>query len=129
MEYVADTVAIIRALSLAEGKIGKEALAKFNEADSGYSTIYVPTIVLMELMLLGEKKRISKTFQEILQAINEHQNFKTCELTAYIVEIAAGLRIREAHDRMIAATAKFLGLPLITCDEDITSSGAVKTIW
>jgi PIN domain nuclease of toxin-antitoxin system len=32
-------------------------------------------------------------------------------------------------DRFIVATARVLGVPLVTCDRQITTSGVVETIW
>jgi len=37
--------------------------------------------------------------------------------------------IPELHDKIIAATAKYLNLPLITKDEVLRNLASVKTIW
>ena len=38
-------------------------------------------------------------------------------------------QIKEMHDRMIVASAIKYQVPLITRDENITSSGLIKVIW
>ena len=54
------------------------------------------------------------------------------ELTPEIVAIPAQFPEnypRDPADRLIGATARAFGMPLITKDERIRPSGIVKTIW
>ena len=54
------------------------------------------------------------------------------ELTVEIVSVATQLPEeypRDPADRLIGATARVLGVPLVTKDEGIRSSRAVRTIW
>jgi PIN domain nuclease of toxin-antitoxin system len=54
------------------------------------------------------------------------------ELTSEIVSLAAQFPEtypRDPADRLIGATARVLGVPLVTRDEKIRTSRAVRTIW
>lgn len=54
------------------------------------------------------------------------------ELTSEIVSLAAQFPEtypRDPADRLIGATARVLGVPLVTRDEKIRTSRAVPTIW
>jgi len=69
-------------------------------------------------------------FQDALSRIEEGDNYEIVALDLQVLkaasEIQAGL---EMHDRFIAATAKVLGLPLITKDKEITAAGIVEVVW
>ena len=54
------------------------------------------------------------------------------ELTPEIVAVPAQFPEnypRDPADRLLGATARVFGMPLVTKDERIRSSGFVKTIW
>jgi predicted nucleic acid-binding protein len=52
------------------------------------------------------------------------------DLTADVVEAGHELYgISERSDRLIAATALVLGLPLITRDPEISAQSRIQTIW
>src|SRR5215467_10438129 len=57
MEYVTDTHAILWHL-FAPQRLGSSAKLAFDEADSGRAKIYIPAIVLSEMIMVIEKKRI-----------------------------------------------------------------------
>ena len=57
-------------------------------------------------------------------------NYSVLPLDLEVVKMAYGLRIlADPSDRLIAATALALGLPLITADSTIADSGLVPIIW
>ena len=55
MEYLADTVAIIRHFART-GVIGKKAKQILRDADAGKNTIYVSVISIVEIMYLDNVK-------------------------------------------------------------------------
>jgi predicted nucleic acid-binding protein len=127
-DFVADTMALV--LRLEKRKMKKDAKAAFDLVEGGKGTIFLPTMVLAEVLYLSEKKRISLALQDIEKYISQFPSIKECPLTFAIVTKAAEINdVQELHDRLIGATARFLGLPLITNDPILEASTFVKTIW
>ncbi len=95
--------------------------------------IYIPAISIVELIYLIEKQRISNLALTRLQ--QELLDPATGMLIAPL-ELGTALEVQnipreivpELPDRIIAATAAYMGLPLITRDQTIRAS-AVTTIW
>jgi predicted nucleic acid-binding protein len=128
MEYVADTVALVRFLS-ESGHIGKAALRILEGAEQGHHTIWIPAATLVEVMYLSEKNRIQLNLEEVRSKTEEVENYRIVDLGLDIVETAGTITALETFDRLIVATAKHLGFPLLTPDEDIERKGGIKTIW
>lgn len=131
-DYVTDTHALIWYLENSP-RLGSGARAAFDSCDQGEASIYVPTICLVEIVYLIEKERIP---EEMLFLLEDELKAGTsglvlADLNADVVrEIKNIIRedIPDLPDRIIAATALSLKLPLITRDKKIQSSG-LKTIW
>lgn len=51
------------------------------------------------------------------------------DLTSTIVKEAHGFSFPDIFDRLIIATARCLGAPIVTCDERIKSAGLVQVVW
>ena len=126
--YVTDTQAIIHYMEDRK-PISKKIRDIFQESDEAKATIYIPAIVLMEIMYLFEKKRIKTNISALKNIIHGSINYVEQELNIDIIEQAIEIDdIPELHDRLIAATAKFLDLPLLTNDQVILKSRHCKTI-
>jgi len=128
MEYLADTVTIIRHFSSVRG-IGKRAKAVLNGADRGENHLYISIISLVEIMYLSQKKRIKINLEETLEIINNSENYSVVDLTPQIVISAERISFPELFDRLIIATAQYLGLSILTSDKAIRSAKIVRTIW
>ncbi len=129
MEYLADTVALVRHLT-GHPAIGREAARVLRAADAGHHRIYVSTITLMEVMYLSEAKRIPIRLRELLDMISSSINYEIVPVSADIVLAASEVDdVPELHDRIIVGTAKWLGVPLLTRDEVMQASRHVHTIW
>ena len=127
-EFVADTMAIV--LHLEKRKSGKNVKQILTDAENGNAVVHVPAIVFAEILYLSEKKRIVLTLSDIENHLSKFPNFRSQELSFEIVKTAETITdIPELHDRLIAATAKHLGLELITNDPKIQNSAFVKTVW
>ena len=127
-EYVTDTMALI--LHLENRKSSQSVNEIFDSADSGKTTIYIQTMVFAEILYLAEKRRISLNLHEVEKHIKNFQNYKEVPLSFEIIQNAQQITdIPELHDRLIASTASFLNLALITNDPKIESSKFVNTIW
>lgn len=127
MEYVADTVAIVRHFS--SGRVGKGASAILQDADKGKHTIWVSVVSLAEILYLSEKRRISVNLKQARKLIEDSDNFRIVDLSADIVEVAGGIKGLEIFDRLIVGTAKSLGFPLLTSDAEIMEKGGVEVVW
>lgn len=97
------------------------------------SQVYIASISLVEMIYLNEKRKISDiALQRLRQALNDPD---TRWLVAALDTPTAQSTIQvprdivpEMPDRIIAATALYLNLPLVTRDSKIQSS-TIQTIW
>ncbi len=127
-EYVADTMAVV--LHLEHRRSTARVQQIFDEADLGNLKIRIPAIVLAEVLYLSEKGRISLSLKDVRDHIAKHPSFSEVPLDIEIISAAAQVTdVPELHDRLIASTARFLGLELITNDPKIRSSAFVRTVW
>ena len=131
--YVTDTHPLIWALSN-DPQMSPKARAAFAEADAGQAIIIIPPIVVIEMIYLSEKDRIPAWHVDDLLAnvSKPGLSYRLGELDASVI---AALRqiprhlIPEMPDRIIAATAKAIGVELITRNGVISTSGQVPVIW
>lgn len=95
--------------------------------------IAVSSVTLAEIVYLIEKGKIpANTYQALREAIADPEHlFKEAHLTADIVDAMCRIprsEVPDMPDRMVAATALFLGVPTLSKDRRIQSS-VVKSIW
>ena len=91
--------------------------------------VFVPTIVLMELLYTMRKKNRESEFPSVLNQLKNEGRFVFISLDLDIVERVAGIgKELEMHDRIIVTTAETLHVPLITKDETIQKIYK-NTIW
>jgi PIN domain nuclease of toxin-antitoxin system len=83
-------------------------------------TVYVPTIALLEVIRLIEKRKYPISFKDFIAGIKHHRAFEIVSLTPEIVEISEGLHHWDIHDRAIIATAIYADTELVSADEEIT---------
>ncbi|MCW5924397.1 MAG: PIN domain-containing protein [Saprospiraceae bacterium] len=111
-------------------KMPQQIKGIFQATMAGSNEIWIPAMVLAEVGYLAERKRISATVADVSKLVSTNQNFHFQELSADIVSLAFQIPdIPELHDRLIAATAHWLKIPLLTNDPAIQNSAAVQTIW
>lgn len=124
MNIVIDTHALFWYLGK-DSRLSKVAQQYIIEAPN----IFIPTIVLLELLYLLKKKKLNKEFPKILNTLKKQNRYIFPSLDLNLVE--ADLKIfrrLEIHDSVIVTTAKILELPLITKDETIQKIYK-NTIW
>ena len=81
----------------------------------------------MEVLYLFEKNRIPVDLLQIEELLKS-KNYQVEPLSLEIIKVASEITdIPEMHDRLIAATARFLGIPLITNDPVMQNSKFVDT--
>lgn len=113
--------------------LGAEASRTFDACERGEIAIYVPTICLVEMLYLEEKGRIPPPLriqlEDVLRAGGS--NLVLVDLTAGIVHKMAEVSrtsVPDMPDRIIASTALYMDLPLISRDRQIQLS-QVETLW
>lgn len=127
--YVTDTHALVWYAAGRARKLGRRARAAYAAAEEGRAAIYVPAVVLVEILerIRGGVFRPPMPVSEWLDALFGAGPYLFAPLTLEVVEAGETLhRIPERSDRLIAATALVLGHPLITRDNAIEG---VDTIW
>lgn len=130
MNLLADTVTLIFHFTDQEKRLGSEANRLLLEADQGLHKIYLSSVSIMEILYLSEGNRIGITLDEFVEIINKSENYIIIPLDTAVIKTARQIQdIRELHDRMIAATALHLGMPMITSDREMRQSKAINTIW
>lgn len=127
-QYVTDTMAIV--LYLSKRKMPLRVKQIFQSADLGLTSITIPAFVAVEISFLSTKGRIDVSLADLQQHIKQYSAYKFEPLTWDIIEASLPMTdIPELHDRLIAATARLSGFPVITNDPDITASAFVEVIW
>lgn len=132
LRAVADTHAAIWYLWQPD-LLSPAALSEFEAAESNGDRIGLSTISLCEVVLLVEKERIRHdAFHMLLRAVDAPDGvFNLLNLGRAVVLGMKSIERRmipDLPDRIIAATALSLGVPLITKDGKIQRS-SVTTIW
>jgi len=133
-EFVTDTHPLIWHLTT-DARLTVSAGRVFSRADRGEDRVWVPGIVLIEMVYLTEKGVIPQSMLE--KALNlldtpdgsyAVPRFDQAIARSMLEQVPWKL-IPELADRIIVASAVALGLPLITKDERIQTSGIVSVIW
>jgi PIN domain nuclease of toxin-antitoxin system len=128
INYVTDTHSLVWYFT-GSSRLSKRALNVF-EKTVKEGTIFIPTVVLAEIMYISKKGRIPISFSETLEKIEHNDNFEITPLDLDILNIADKIEYdMEMHDRIIVATAIFHDVPVITKDEVIKQSGVCNVIW
>ncbi|MBW3624199.1 MAG: PIN domain-containing protein [Armatimonadetes bacterium] len=126
--YVSDTMGLV--LRMEERRLSPVARRIFEEAEAGNAVIYVSAITLAEILYLSEKQRISVSWAEVEMYLNRFSGYREQPLGMKILSSTAEITdVPELHDRLIAGTARFLNLDLITNDPVIQASAFVNTLW
>ncbi len=127
-KYVVDTQALIKFL---HGKkvINDRINSILQSADKGKCIIVIPSVVIFEIGYLHERKKIPISLDNIQNILDNSVNYIEEKLSAGIIKSAFEIKdIPELHDRLIAGTARYLNLPLITNDPIILKSKFINCI-
>ena len=116
-------------------QLSAAALLTLEAAERSGSPIYVPAIVLVELRYLVEKGRdiFESDYQRVVAELNASSSALTFapldQLAAHALGAIPRNLVPDMPDRVIAATALALGVPLITKDHKIHTLTNVTIIW
>ena len=134
MSVVADTHAMIWYVDAPQELSPAATAAMDVAASTGGEYIFISAITLVEMRYLVEKNRIKATvLQRIEQELDEPDPMivaTSVDRTIYnaIASIPRSI-VPDMPDRIIAATALALGLPLVTRDREIRQLTNVTTVW
>jgi PIN domain nuclease of toxin-antitoxin system len=112
---------------LLKRRLSPLALRAIREAEKE-GIIYIPAIVLMEMLHLVERKRSSISFDRLMMSIEESSNYRIVPIDGTLLKAAIPLKGLEIHDRLILATAMLTGSALVTKDREIKARG-VNVLW
>jgi len=127
-KYVIDTQALIKFLNGIK-VINENIDLILKKTDEGENIIIIPSVVMFEIGYLHEKKKIPISLVEVEKIINNSINYVEEKLSINIIKSAFEITdIPELHDKLIAGTARYLNLPLITNDPVILKSSFVECV-
>lgn len=127
-EFVTDTMALI--LYLENRKMPIDAKRIFQKADIEEVKILIPSMVLAEIGYLSERNKIQLSLQKVEEYILAQKGYAVYPQTLEVIKSSFEIQdIPELHDRIIAGTAKLLGVKIITNDPKIEASLAVDNVW
>lgn len=112
--------------------LGPKAAAIFKAAEARDAQIYVPMAVVWEVTLLARagKVNLRRTTRAFFADLFTNPAYQPFDLASEQVFEADELRFnRDPFDALIVAAANDLRLPLISRDDAIAASGAVRIIW
>ena len=129
---VTDTNALLYFAAGPSRLLSRSAAAHFAACDAGTGALYVPAAVMWELTILVRVGRaeLGRSPRQFFADLFSNPSFQPLDLTAEQIFDASELGFtRDPFDGLIVAAARSLDLPLITRDEVIRSSGAVRVLW
>jgi predicted nucleic acid-binding protein len=90
----------------------------------------VPALVFAEILYLSERNRITLSIRDVNNYLTRYPSINEHPLDLAVVGSAGEITdVPELHDRLIAGTARLLGVALITNDPVIQASAYVRTTW
>lgn len=134
MSIVADTHAMIWYVD-APQELSPAATAAIDAAaNTGGEYIFISAITLVEMRYLVEKNRIKATvLARVEQELDEPDPMIVATSVDRTISDALAsisrLIVPDMPDRIVAATALALGLPLVTRDTEIHRLTNVTTVW
>ncbi|MEY2878266.1 MAG: hypothetical protein RLZZ15_646 [Verrucomicrobiota bacterium] len=128
LKYVLDTHAFLWAATDEDRLSAKAARAVIT---TPYEQLAISDVTLQEIGLLLHAGRISfrGAPATVLGHLLHYVTVLPITLDIAIAAPALAFKHGDQFDRIIAATAKVHGVPLITKDTNITDAGTVATLW
>ena len=126
MNYVLDTHILVWYF-VGSKRLKLKAMEAIDRCRLSGGKLLVPTIVLSECLDIAEKGKVQFDFNRMYQIIKEDSGFEIIPFTVEIFDETVRIKsIKEIHDRIISATARFYDTGIITKDRIIKDSGEVE---
>lgn len=126
--YVLDTHALFWHLTNS-AKLSEQAGRIFGDASQGQVTLILSPIVLLELYGVVKKYQAPLDFSAELRLL-ERPPYRITLITVADLHLLDRLEtIPELYDRLIAATALRLKVPILTRDPLITACPLITCVW
>ena len=114
-------------------RLSRSATREIEKANRGGGCA-IASITFWELALLFGRGRLrgAGTIEASIREIVERARVHVLEITPEIADLAMAFPEdypKDPGDRLIGATARSLGLTLVTHDERILSSPLIRTVW
>ncbi len=123
-----DTMALV--LRLEQRKLPQQIRNIFSEAEHGDCQIAIPAMVCAEIGELSERGSIDVTRDDVRTYCTQHPAVTESAFTQAIVTHRCIIDdIPELHDRLIAGTASYQQIPVLTNDPVLTQSQNLTVIW
>jgi PIN domain nuclease of toxin-antitoxin system len=127
--YVLDTHAFVWWVSR-PARLSRAASRALRAVDAGRARAWIPSIVGIELTLLGESGHFHIGVAELEAATKRNSEVRILSQDlAHASEFALLGSLADPFDRMIVAAARAADLPLVTADATIAASGLVDVVW
>lgn len=130
--FVTDTHPLLWFAENKFSKLSAKVIEAFQKAERGESLIYIPAVVFWEIAILEHLGKIKLTdrFDHWADILLGQNNFQIIPLEISIIALSVGYNFNnDAFDKIIAASAAGLDVPLITKDIAITNSNLVEIYW
>lgn len=129
---VADTNALIYRAAGPARLLSRRAADHFDACDRQQAMMFVPAAAIWELSMLARVGQVNlgRSPRLFFRDLFSNSAYQALDVTPEQVYDASELGFnRDPFDGLIVAAARSLDLPLITRDEVIRTSGAVRVLW
>ncbi len=131
-EYVTDTHVLHWHLT-SDPRLSPTIRQLMTETDAGIHRVFVPSIILIEMIYLAEKGKLNPgLLQKLLTLVNTAKGSYTIAVldaeTAKAMLSIPRTAVPDMPDRIIVATAYQLAMPLLSQDDKINKAGVVSVI-
>lgn len=115
-------------------KLGENVYHILEAADRNEVQILIPAVVLAEISMIAQKKRVTGFHSEhlslLVSTVHQHPAYSFSVLNSDLIMASQHFEaIPDIFDRLVATEAAHLGATLLTRDPVIIQSNLVSVLW